>query len=851
MTAPEEPPLEPEDPDADRPKDITAEQSVLGAMMLDPEVVAQVQTILTAEDFYRPTHGDLYATICSLAERGRPTDPLSVKASYEPRALLRIGGAPYLHTLISEVPTAVNAAYYAEIVADRAVRARMLDAGTRIRQLATHGGMGDTTRVIESAQEAIEALVRAQDRDDDDGTWLGAAIDDELNAWEMPDAPGLLTGYSDLDDLIGGFKPGQFIIIAGRPGMGKALALDTPLPTPTGWTTMGNVVVGDDLLDRDGRPTRVVAATEVMSDRPCYEVTFSDGTRVVADAEHQWLTDTRASRRYPGVPAAVRTTREIAETVRTATADRRVNHSIATCEPLDLPHADLRIPPYALGIWLGDGRSGGSEYTSADPEIAAYIEEEGLRVERTGPLTYALRLPVDPVATRQCVVCGKVFTPRTSEVRSCGRSCGGRAQQVSAPVPAPTCPDCGEPSYGLRRCRACHRAHGTVTALLRTLGVLGNKHIPEQYLRASEAQRRALLAGLLDSDGTASPTGNVQFSVTSERLARDTAELVVSLGLRCSVTTKRVQGRTEATSTAYQVTFTTGETVFRLERKRLAHKERRRGTTDARTRCRYIVDVRPTPSVPVRCVQVDNDEHLYLATRSMVPTHNSVVGTDWARHAAEHGSAVLHFSLEMSRRELMQRLISAKAKVRLRDITQRSWTDYERGLMTAKARELHETCYRIEDGPNVTLATIRAKARAMARSATGLDLLVVDYLQLLESGGRVESRQQEVSEFSRALKLLAKELGVPVVAIAQLNRGPDQRTDHRPMLSDLRESGSLEQDADLVLLINRPDAWERDDPRAGEADLILAKHRNGPTATITVAHQLHYARFADISRSVG
>jgi replicative DNA helicase len=124
----------------------------------------------------------------------------------------------------------------------------------------------------------------------------------------------------------------------------------------------------------------------------------------------------------------------------------------------------------------------------------------------------------------------------------------------------------------------------------------------------------------------------------------------------------------------------------------------------------------------------------------------------------------------------------------------------------------------------------------------------VDYLQLMTSGKRVESRQQEVSEFSRQLKLLAKELEVPVVAISQLNRGPEQRTDKRPMLGDLRESGSLEQDADMVLLIHRPDAFERDDPRAGEADLIIAKHRNGPTATITVTNQLHLSRFTNMAR---
>jgi len=141
---------------------------------------------------------------------------------------------------------------------------------------------------------------------------------------------------------------------------------------------------------------------------------------------------------------------------------------------------------------------------------------------------------------------------------------------------------------------------------------------------------------------------------------------------------------------------------------------------------------------------------------------------------------------------------------------------------------------------------IRAKCRRL-KQRQELKLVVVDYLQLMSSGKRVESRQQEVAEFSRALKLLAKELEVPVVALSQLNRGPEQRTDKKPMLADLRESGSIEQDSDLVLLLHREDAYERESPRAGEADFIVAKHRNGPTATITVAFQGHYSRFVDMA----
>ena len=151
----------------------------------------------------------------------------------------------------------------------------------------------------------------------------------------------------------------------------------------------------------------------------------------------------------------------------------------------------------------------------------------------------------------------------------------------------------------------------------------------------------------------------------------------------------------------------------------------------------------------------------------------------------------------------------------------------------------------IDDSPNLTILEIRAKARRL-KQRHALQLVVIDYIQLMASGKRVESRQVEVSEFSRQIKLLAKELEVPVVALSQLNRGPEQRADKRPMLSDLRESGSLEQDADLVILLSRPDIHDKESNRAGEADLDVCKHRNGPTKIITVAFQGHYSRFAEM-----
>jgi replicative DNA helicase len=383
--------------------------------------------------------------------------------------------------------------------------------------------------------------------------------------------------------------------------------------------------------------------------------------------------------------------------------------------------------------------------------------------------------------------------------------------------------------------------------VLRTLGVLHNKHIPTAYLRAPEADRRALLAGLLDTDGTLVRNGgSVQLALTSERLAMDAWELILSLGYRCTHRTKRVAGRTEESSTCHILTFSAIDDVFWLRRKVDLHRELR-GETTARIGLRYITEVLPIASVPVRCVEVDATDHLYLAGRTMIPTHNSTLGLDFCRSASIHNNMTsVIFSLEMSRSEITMRLLSAEGKIPLNHIRNGPMSDDDWSKLARKMGEVSSAPMFIDDSPNMTMMEIRAKARRL-KQRHDLKLIVIDYLQLMTSGRKVESRQVEVSEFSRQIKLLAKELGVPIVALAQLNRGSEARADKKPMISDLRESGSLEQDADIVMLVHRDDMYEKESTRPGEADIHVAKHRNGPTRDVTVLFQGHYSRFVDMA----
>jgi len=641
-------------------------------------------------------------------------------------------------------------------VRERAILRRLVEAGTRIVQLG-YAGDGDADEIVDRAEAEVYGVTAR--RISEDYLALAEIMPGALDEIEAIGSRGgglngVPTGFADLDALTNGLHPGQMIVIAARPALGKALALETKLPTPVGWTTMGEVAVGDQLVGADGRPVNVLAATEVMHGRPCYEVAFSTGEVIVADGQHQWLTWTG-----PGSETAVvQTTEQIAATLDRRPGNRGQNHAVPACGPFDLPEADLPVLPYALGVWLGGPYTAAAGLTIADPEIAMRVAASDFRA-----------------------------------------------------IPARE-----------------------------------EKRIPVTYLRGSEAQRRALLAGILDIGGTVAGNGAIHLAVTSRELACDVRELVLSLGYRCSMPNRKAP-RGGATASRYLIRFLTDDQVFLLSRKQRLHKERLRH--DPRmARWRYIVGARPVPSRPVRCVQVDSPDQLYLAGDGMIPTHNSTLALDLARAASVRGglTAVI-FSLEMSRNEITMRLLSAEARVPLHSMRTGQMSEDDWTRLARRMSEVVDAPLFIDDSPNMSMMEIRAKCRRL-KQRHDLRLVIIDYLQLMSSPKRVENRQQEVSDMSRQLKLLAKELDVPVVAVAQLNRGPEQRTDKRPLLADLRESGSIEQDSDVVILLHREDAYERESPRAGEADLIVAKHRNGPTATVTVAFQGHYSRFSDMAR---
>jgi replicative DNA helicase len=257
--------------------------------------------------------------------------------------------------------------------------------------------------------------------------------------------------------------------------------------------------------------------------------------------------------------------------------------------------------------------------------------------------------------------------------------------------------------------------------------------------------------------------------------------------------------------------------------------------------------------VPTGFIELDELTHgfhpgqlIIVAARPAVG--KSTIALDFARHAAlKADKPTIFFSLEMGRAEIAMRLLSAESSIMLQSMRKGNIGDAEWARLAQVRGQINDAPLFIDDSPNLTLVEIRAKCRRLAQRV-GLKMIVIDYIQLMTSGKKVESRQQEVSEFSRALKLLAKELQVPVIALSQLNRQAEQTKDKKPEISHLRESGSLEQDADVVILLHREGIGEKDHPRVGEADIILAKQRSGPTGLVTVAFQGQYSRFMNMKQ---
>ncbi|MGH8898551.1 MAG: replicative DNA helicase [Egibacteraceae bacterium] len=768
------------------PHNLDAEISVLGSMLLSRDAIAEVSEFVGPEDFYRGAHRTMFEAIRDLYDRGEPVDPVTLADDLERRGTLGdVGGALAIADLVAKVPTAANALYYARIVADHALRRRLIDVGTQITRLGYQATDGADFAIDTAEALVYQVAQRGLAREFTSMKELLTASFELIERLHEQDSAvtGLATGFVDLDECTAGLQPANLVILAARPAMGKCVSFDTLcLDGATGaLRQIGDIVragdtepielvaLGPDLKLRSATP----AAFHENGVQPVWRLRTRLGRQIVATANHPFLT-----------------TDGWTPLVELAVGDR-----IATPRALpffgndELSDAQVALVAFSIG---GESSSGGS---SALPTTSSTLIAD---VQR-----WACQLGV--------------------QVHSRGSS---------------GCP------YGLVRRRG---RRNRFTDLLRKYGLWGvkapDKFVPDAFFRLPRRQVALFCNRLFACDGcvyAGDEYAQITYVTVSERLAHQLQHLLLRFGVIAKVRElHHVWDGTSSIALELQVTDRESIEIFaseigilgkddQLQRAvALSGQNHCAGDRDlvpvgvgeqvleakaSRTGCSVsspqlttlaesdiywdgVVSIEPAGEERVYDLTVPGD-HNFVAGDLLV--HNSTLATNMATHVAVNlrKPAVL-FSLEMSQMELVLRILAGEARIdsdRLRTgrLAESDWPK----LSQAMGR-LAEAPLFIDDTPGINLMEIRSKCRRL-KQKHGLDLAVIDYLQLMQPTRRIENRVQEVAELSRGLKILAKELEIPVLALSQLSRKPEDRADRRPQLADLRDSGCLTADTRIT-----------------------------------------------------
>ena len=722
-----------------------AEQSVLGALLLDNAAADRVGDLIAESDFYSEAPRLIFRHIVELVGHGKPADVVTLAEALDSvKRLDYVGGLAYLGALVQAVPTAANVRRYAEIVRERSVLRGLAGVAAEIADTAFSPQGRSASQLLDEAEAKVfhiaEQGARGQQVFQPIQPLLTQVVEriEELYARENPsDVTGVPTGFTDLDRMTSGLQPGDLVVIAGRPSMGKAQPLDARVLTPGGWTTMEQLQFGDELASIDGTPSRV-AGVYPQGERQVYRVAFSDGRSTECCAEHLWRVHYRDWDAPRVLPTAKLSTMLGCKRYRARLWIDAFGGEFGSSDALP-------IDPWLLGVLIGDGRLNGSSvlFSTADTEIL-----EGVR---------------------QAV--GQDFALRAA---------GGYDWRVIR--------NGGAHVRGVRG-----MAPNPIKSALATLGLWGGrsevKFIPPSYLNADRPSRMALLQGLLDTDGRAESWGSVRFATTSERLAEDVRMLVRSLGGQCSMRARqttyryREERRQGRRSWVCNIQCSDRGALFRLGRKQGCT------VTPQRHKRLTFASIEPTRIAAVQCIAVTHPSRLYVTDEFLV-THNTAFALNIGEHVALHAKKpVAVFSMEMGATQLAMRMIGSvgrldQHKLRTGRLANEDW---ER-LSSALGR-LNEAQMFIDETPALNPLELRSRARRLHRQTESRELgaIIVDYLQLMQGATQGENRATEISEISRSLKALAKELHVPVLALSQLNRSLEQRPNKRPVMSDLRE----------------------------------------------------------------
>lgn len=769
------------------PQALDLEEAVLGAMMIDKKGVDEVIDILQPDAFYKDAHKYIFEAIVQLFTDTQPIDLLTVSAQLKKNAKLDlVGGDFYLIQLTQKISSSAHIEFHSRIILQKFIQRSLIKISSEIIE-ESYDETTDVFDLLDKAESKLYEVTQGNIKRSSE-TAQSLVIQAKKRIEEIANKEGLsgvATGFEKLDKVTSGWQPSDLIIIAARPGMGKCLGKETKVLMFDGTLKKVEDIAPGELLMGDDSEPRMVKSIARGREK-MYWIHQNKAISYRVNESH--ILSLKRSRNEGGHKKGDVLNITVKEYL-TKSEKFKSNYK-GYKVAVDFSEKQVSLEPYYLGLWLGDGHSYSQRITNIDDEVIHYLNE------------YANRLESELVVYEQ-------------------------ADKTNG--------------YGIVN-RNKHTSKEFSTCIqteLRQLNVIQNKHIPQSYLINSKQNRLELLAGIIDADGYYTSEFNCfEIVQKNEKLAEQIKFLCDSLGFRTSLKKKKTSIKStgfEGEAFRLRIFGNINEIPTKIERKKAREWNSK-------------VDWKVTGiKVEFDCVDdyygFEIDGNRLFLLEDMTVTHNTAFVLSMARNMAiDFNQPVAVFSLEMSSVQLITRLISSETGLSSEKLRTGKLEKHEWEQLSVKVKNLEKAPLYIDDTPSLSIFDLRAKARRLS-SQHGIKMIIVDYLQLMTAGGGGKgggNREQEISTISRNLKALAKELSVPVIALSQLSRAVETRSSSkRPLLSDLRESGAIEQDADIVSFIYRPeyykiDEWDDDErsPTEGQAEFIIAKHRNGSLENI-------------------
>lgn len=845
------------------PQSLEAEQAVLGALLVSGDGVTRIVDSLDPEYFYRKAHQVIFAAMLDLYESNEPIDIVTISQYLKDQGKLEnVGGRQYITDLSLSVATTANLEYYAKVVQEKAILRALIKAGTEI--VGSCYEETDADIALDRAEHSIFTL--AQKRDLQQLTHIKNIVEVSFQKieerYENRDAlSGVPSGFYDLDAYTSGFQPSDLVIIAARPSMGKCLAFDSEIVLAD-----GSILTIEELY-RKGTASLLTLLNDThlaftspsayVDDgvKPVFKVTTRTGRSIETTLTHPFLTIDGWKR----------------------LSELKVGTKIGVPRHMpvfgkdEMRECEVKLLAYLIGDGsLSDGKAAFTnknpllhdDFSTAAKEFAASpafldgVEKKSASAFNKREFGHRLAQVVSAKYQSQRQVA--LMTPVSPSMLSqwiSGTSVPDREQFHDLCTMLDIAPAELAPS-GLESLN--RSSQDSLVLWLSELGLWGaranNKFVPAPIFRLSKRLTAMFLNRLFATLGCIKSPQQpiVSFATDSKTLARQVQHLLLRFGIISTLKVRSVNSQ-ETLRPSYQLEITDCQSIaiFVEEIGIYAKEEEVVSLPVTKAASRHESDVYWDEIVSVDYMGRKQVYDLTIPTThnfvaNDICVHNTAFVLNLAQNAAvEHNIPVAIFSLEMSKESLVMRMLCAEAEIdanRLRSghMHTSDWTK----LATAMGR-LGEAPIFIDDSALCNALEIRAKCRRLKSEMNGLGLVIIDYIQLMQGRkqGGGDNRVQEVSEISRSLKTLAREINVPVLALSQLSRAVESRQNKRPMLSDLRESGAIEQDADLVMFIYRDEYYNPESERRGEAEIIIAKQRNGPVGSIDLLYQASITRF--------